>query len=185
MVPSPVKAVLLLFPITPASEAAKALEDATPCAAPPASLYFMQQTVDNACGTVGLLHACLNNAADLPGAADSWIAGFARRTAELGARERALALEADEALDEAHAGAAAQGQSAQPDEVRLHFVCFVQNDGQLWELDGRRPKALARGPSSPETLLRDAVAVIKGFMARAEGDVSFNAIALAPVPDDE
>ena len=102
MVPQPVVAVLLLFPVTKESEAAKESgtlacsgmpkmqfgrvrmhADATAsqrlpchhrlnCSAedkelksqgykPDPSVYFMKQTISNACGTIGALHAIANN----------------------------------------------------------------------------------------------------------------------------
>ena len=54
-----------------------------------------------------------------------------------------------------------------------HFVCFVQYDGALWELDGRKSEPIMHGPSSPESLLHDAVAVIKGFMSRDPDELRF------------
>jgi len=64
MVPQPVKAVLMLFPITPATEAAKAEEEAQLRAsgtAPTPEVWFTKQTISNACGTVAMLHAVANN----------------------------------------------------------------------------------------------------------------------------
>ena len=66
MVPTPVLAVLLLFPISEASEAHKSEEEARILATGDAAqkvaptLWYTKQTVGNACGTVGLTHAALN-----------------------------------------------------------------------------------------------------------------------------
>lgn len=63
MVPTPVLAVLLLFPISDASEAHKDAEKAGILAKADSNskkLYYMKQTVGNACGTVGLTHVALN-----------------------------------------------------------------------------------------------------------------------------
>jgi ubiquitin carboxyl-terminal hydrolase L3 len=57
MVPKPVRAVLLLFPITEETEAVKKAEDSASAGAAPANVWWTRQTVGNACGTVGLLHA--------------------------------------------------------------------------------------------------------------------------------
>lgn len=203
MVPAPVRAVLLLFPISAASEKAKAAEDATAADAP--GVWFMRQTVGNACGTVGLLHAALNNVADLAPAAGGWLDRFATSAVGLDATARAQLLEQDEELDAAHAVHAAGGQSAVPgaaaraprlrrtcalmltcaaaadDDVNLHFVCFVHAHGGLYELDGRRPAPLRRGDSSADTLLADAVAVVQhSYMALSPESTSFSVIALAP-----
>ena len=95
MVPSPVVAVIMLFPVTEKSKAVtqegvlcllSAVHELTNnrflvvkltlalpvdaedgklkadgCKGGPASLYFMKQTISNACGTIGVLHAIGNN----------------------------------------------------------------------------------------------------------------------------
>jgi ubiquitin carboxyl-terminal hydrolase L3 len=63
MVPKPVVGVLMLFPIKPHTEAF-AKEEAQRIEANgqvvSSNVYYMKQTVGNACGTVGLLHAIGN-----------------------------------------------------------------------------------------------------------------------------
>lgn len=149
LVPQPCFAVLLLFPISTASEAFKAAQEAKLAASGQQiseRLVFMTQTISNACGTIGLVHAALNTASLLPPVPNSFVENFgaactgkcapspppslfscrSRRLActyhRRSPAERAALLEADPALDEAHGAAAVLGQSAQPDEVNLHFV---------------------------------------------------------------
>ncbi|KAI4377925.1 hypothetical protein MLD38_015479 [Melastoma candidum] len=57
MVPKPVPAVLFLFPITPQEER---IQQETYMKEPSSNVYFMKQTVGNACGTIALLHALGN-----------------------------------------------------------------------------------------------------------------------------
>ncbi|KAL6985914.1 Ubiquitin carboxyl-terminal hydrolase 3 [Sarracenia purpurea var. burkii] len=59
MVPKPVLAVLFLHPITIQSEEERILQDSVN-KEPNSGVYFMKQTVGNACGTIGLLHAVGN-----------------------------------------------------------------------------------------------------------------------------
>lgn len=63
-VPSPVLAVILLYPLTATSEAERLAELArqpeTDRDAIPADLFYMKQTIGNACGTIAMLH-CLAN----------------------------------------------------------------------------------------------------------------------------
>lgn len=187
MVPQPVLAVLLLFPITEQSEAADA-DEIKKLAARNAELgiskqvYFVRQTVGNACGTIGLLHALLNNAEVLPPAEGSYLARFREKTAAMNPMERAHFLEEDRELEGAHESAASGGDTEAPnrnDPVNLHFVCFVEKEGTLYELDGRKPLPIPHGPSSPSTLLQDAAEVIKGFIARSSDALNFNVIALS------
>lgn len=64
-------------------------------------------------------------------------------------------------------------------QVLLHFVCFSERDGSLYELDGRKFGAINHGPTSPETLLKDTCAVVKEMMA-ATDNIRFTMMALAP-----
>jgi len=62
--------------------------------------------------------------------------------------------------------------------VLLHFVCFLHVAGSLWELDGRKHAAICHGPSSPESVLQDAVRVVRRYIDTT-GSIQFNLMALA------
>ncbi len=51
-------------------------------------------------------------------------------------------------------------------------------EGHLYELDGRKKFPINHGPTSHETLLSDACKVIKMFMDRDPGEISFTIVAL-------
>ena len=66
MVPQPVRAVLLLFPLSKVAEEHRKQEQETidnseSTQTVSENVWFTKQTVPNACGTVGLLHAVFNN----------------------------------------------------------------------------------------------------------------------------
>eukprot|EP00899_Mesostigma_viride_P010425 jgi/Mesvir1/19384/Mv10421-RA.1 len=184
MVTSPVLAVLLLFPVTEKSEEArneeaeriaKGGEQVSP------NVYFVKQTVGNACGTIALIHAVCNNSGHLALDESKFFAKFIAKTGALSPDERAKVLEDDTTLEEAHEAAAVQGDTQAPDsseDVDLHFICFVTVDGGLYELDGRKRQAIYHGPSSPETLLKDSAGVIKQFVERTPDLLTFNVIAM-------
>jgi ubiquitin carboxyl-terminal hydrolase L3 len=91
-------------------------------------VYFLKQTVGNACGTIGLLHAIGNNLSQLELAEGSYLQRFFNSTASMSPLERATFLENDTELEGAHSLAASAGDTAPPDStasVDLHFVCFV------------------------------------------------------------
>jgi ubiquitin carboxyl-terminal hydrolase L3 len=74
MVPQPVLAVLLLFPITKQTEALRReqqqQQQAAACGPQNVeanSVFYMKQTIGNACGTIGLLHSLCNAAAPAGG----------------------------------------------------------------------------------------------------------------------
>lgn len=62
------------------------------------------------------------------------------------------------------------------------FVCpaFVQVNGFLYELDGRKEGPVCHGSSSPQSLLKDACGIVKKFIERDPGEVRFTILALAP-----
>ena len=70
--------------------------------------------------------------------------------------ERSALLAADQNLASAHSSAASTDtQTAVPnleEYVELHFVTFVEWEGQLVELDGRRKGPVSRGPIRKELL---------------------------------
>lgn len=182
-VPSPRLAVMLLYPIT--DKIVSATDGA--CTAPGAGVpYFCKQTISNACGTIALLHAVTNAARHgaLALAPGSFLADFAERTKGMTPVERAAALEADDGLDKAHATFAAQGQTDAPpadEKLNLHFVAFVEEEGVLWELDGRKDGAVAHGPCKSDVLLETACMVIQTkFMAADPTELRFTIMALTP-----
>ncbi|CAM6096381.1 unnamed protein product [Calypogeia fissa] len=185
MVPTPVFAVLLLFPITAESEAAslaqqqKKAEEGFKVSE---KVYFMKQTVGNACGTIGILHAVGNNVSQIDLGEGSFLKKFFKATSTMNPDDRAVYLENATELEGAHSTAASAGDTAPPDlsaSVDLHFICFVCVDGGLYELDGRKSEPIYHGPSKKDSLLKDAVTVIQEFIARNPQSHNFNVIALA------
>lgn len=59
-----------------------------------------------------------------------------------------------------------------------HFVAFVQKDGSLYELDGRKEFPINHGPSSEETFLQDAAEACRKYMNRDPCNVNFTIVAL-------
>merc|ERR1712224_1135171 len=94
--------------------------------------------------------------------------------------ERASALESDDGITRCHGDSALEGQTeARDEEVNLHFIALIQKDGNLYELDGRKPFPINHGHSSPESFLFDAATVCKTFMERDPSLLQFNIVALA------
>lgn len=188
MVPQPTAAVLFLYPIKDNTEehrAAEAARIATEGQHVDPAVYYMKQTVGNACGTIGILHALCNIAGRVPLAEGSYLAGFLAATKDMTPDEIAAYLEADDSMEEQHSSAATSEQSATApppidEAVNTHFVCFTHVGGHLYELDGRKTGPINHGASSEETLLADAARVIKGFFDRDPEETRFTMVALAP-----
>ncbi|KAK4700756.1 ubiquitin carboxyl-terminal hydrolase L3, partial [Phenoliferia sp. Uapishka_3] len=189
-VKQPVKAVLMLFPITAAYEKLRKEEDAKIEAEGGAKgledVLWFPQTIGNACGTFALIHALGNGGADLPlGPGPLQTLFAAARPLPPSARSALLA--SSDSLASAHSSAATEGtQTAAPnlaDEVDLHFVTFVEYGGQLVELDGRRKGPVSRGVIK-KGLLEDTAEVVKKVI-ELTNSIQFNLVTLSPTPAEE
>uniref|UniRef100_A0A8C8K1P1 Ubiquitin carboxyl-terminal hydrolase n=1 Tax=Oncorhynchus tshawytscha TaxID=74940 RepID=A0A8C8K1P1_ONCTS len=140
MVPRPVCAVLLLFPVTEKYESFRLEEEAKIKAqgqdvSP--DVYFMKQTIGNACGTIGLIHAVANNQEHLEFETDSPLKMFLVQSTKLSPENKATFLEKDESIRVTHESSAQEGQTEAPsldEKVDLHFIAFVNVGGHLYEL---------------------------------------------------
>ncbi|XP_071949447.1 ubiquitin carboxyl-terminal hydrolase isozyme L3-like isoform X2 [Antedon mediterranea] len=185
IVPKPVAAVLILFPISKKyedfckEEQTKIKQDGQEVSP---NLMFIKQTIGNACGTIALLHSIANNTEKMQ--LSGFLSNFIEKTKSMTPEERASFLESDEGLCAAHEESAQEGQTeARDEEVNLHFISLVHMDGHLYEMDGRKPNPINHGKSSKETLLEDAAAVCQQFMNRDKAELRFTLIALSKNPD--
>lgn len=178
-VPKPVLAVLFLFPLNPQAEEAEKEQENALKKEPSKKVYFLKQTVGNACGTIGLLHAVGNATSKIKLVDGSFLDRFFKSTASMDPFERAAFIENDGEMEEAHSAAANAGVTEASSDVNEHFICFTCVDGELYELDGRKSQPISHGPSSPDSLLQDAAEVIKGIIERNPNSLKFNVMALS------
>jgi ubiquitin carboxyl-terminal hydrolase L3 len=183
MVPRPALALLMVFPIKEASEAHRAEEKSKiekDGQIVSDSVWYIKQYVGNACGTVGLLHAVLNNTdkPEIELSPGSFLHRFYESTKGMSPEDAGHALEEDDGLETSHEVAAAMGQSEIVEQVNAHFVTFTCIDGNLYELDGRKAFPINHGSTTSETLLEDAIKIVKQFMARDPNEVNFSLVAL-------
>ncbi len=137
-------------------------------------------------GTIGLLHSVLNNRHRIPLAEGKFFLRYFTEGKSEDPEKRAKLLEKSDELEVAHQEVATEAKSDVNHSINdnLHFVAFVEFEGRLWELDGRKEFPIEHGNSSPETLLEDAIKVVKLFMERDPEDVRFNMVALGPTVDE-
>ncbi|KAF2721585.1 cysteine proteinase [Polychaeton citri CBS 116435] len=195
-VPRPALALLLVFPVSNTYEKFRQEEDSGKEAYEGSGsnepVIWYKQTIGNACGLMGLLHAASNGAARQQIQNGSALDDFVRQAIPLRPRERADLLENTEALENAHQAAGAQGDTTAPDandDVDLHYVCFVKDerDRHLWEMDGRRKGPIDRGLLGADGDVLSDAALDKGvrsFLKREQeaggGELRFSLICLAP-----
>jgi len=187
MVPQPVYAVLLLYPITASSEAYN--ESSEPVRAQAESehtlqlsdLFYMKQTVGNACGTIGVIHAVSNTPSATAQLDQSkWLHTFLTSAQPLAADARATLLEQNDDIEAAHQSLATEATSDvnHSSNDNLHFIALVEHNGLLVELDGRRGGPVVHGPVGEQGLLRAAVRVVQQYTEREPGEIRFNMTAL-------
>ncbi|POY74047.1 putative Ubiquitinyl hydrolase 1 [Rhodotorula taiwanensis] len=195
-VKQPVKAVLMLFPVTPEYEKMRKEQDAKVeedgVEGVEDVIYFKQtirvdayflETVANACGTFALLHTLANT--DVP-LKEGPLTELFSQCHDKTPLERAQLLTTANELERVHEETAQGGQTAAPaleDETDLHFVTFVDHNGYLIELDGRRNSPINHGKIEDD-LLNDTVKVVKRIMELTQS-IQFNLVALSPATDDE
>ncbi|KAK2005786.1 ubiquitin carboxyl-terminal hydrolase, family 1 [Colletotrichum eremochloae] len=189
-VPRPALAVLLVFPVSAAYESHRLAEDSLleeyNGKGPKEPVVWFRQTIRNACGLMGLLHAVANGPAREYIQKPSDLNTLIENAVPLDPVARAQLLEKTPALATAHREAASQGATEAPeasDDVDLHYVCFVRGeDGTLWELDGRRKGPLNRGQLDAGEDVLSEKALTWGprkFLEREGADLRFSAVALA------
>lgn len=197
-IPRPAHALLLIFPVSDTYEKFRRDEDG------PKDEYigkgddepvvWYRQTIGNACGLMGLLHAVSNGEAKKHVTKDSELDKFIMQAIPLNPTDRAQLLYDSHAMESATQAAGAEGDTSAPEadaSVDLHYVCFVKaDDGHLWEMDGRRKGPLDRGQLGKEddVLSEEALRLgVRAFLKREEeaggGDLRFSLICLTTSMD--
>ncbi|GCB64759.1 ubiquitin carboxyl-terminal hydrolase isozyme L1 isoform X2 [Scyliorhinus torazame] len=180
MVPSPVCALMLLFPLSQQHESHRERQTSKLSGKGiDSKIYFLRQTISNSCGTIGLINTIANNQDKLDFVEGSILKKFLNETIHLSAEERAKQLEKNEKIRAAHDVTAEEGEcQVHEDGTNFHFITFVGVDGHLYELDGRMPFPIDQGETSNDGLLQDSAKICRQFMERDQGEVRFTAVAL-------
>ena len=188
MIPQPVAAVLMLYPLTETQESAPR-NDVVAKDDMKDKVWFIKQRIGNACGTIGLLHSILNTPDGIRQnfiQPDSWLSQFQHSCPiPLDPISKATILEEDTKIAKYHDEATSSSENATNrgdinDEVETHFIALVCVDNKLYELDGRKDGPILHGETTPTTLLQDSCQVIKQFMARDPDEMRFTITAMAP-----
>ena len=195
MVPHPVSAVVVLFPMTDkVSEKrrefhTKSLEhynSDSSAELSDSSVWYIKQRISNACGTVAILHALMNVPKTIREACirkSSWLHTFMNNCpTSLSPVDKAILLENDTTIETYHEDATHDGQTSRPnldENIDLHFISFVHNNGKLYELDGRVEHGqICHGDTTQQNLLKDACHVVKQLMEADPSEMRFTIIAL-------
>ena len=198
MVPAGVATVILLFP-----SGRKVPYDATkaPASEVMDGSFFLHQVeeLDDACGTIAIVHSLTNNQALLGVASDSVVGTYSASLRSSPPLARGEALAANKEISALHSSFAEQGQTEVPPDGTSsghHFVCFALVAGRVLELDGCKPLPTDYGtpeeilkdeaPHTPHNILYAAAKVIRTHYIEANPDANdFSVIALTTVSSDE
>ncbi|KAJ3293785.1 Ubiquitin carboxyl-terminal hydrolase isozyme L3 [Rhizoclosmatium sp. JEL0117] len=183
-IPRPIKALLLLFPVSACEKGEPIGTQVAPSSDGP---LFIKQTIGNACGTIAILHALANGGSSLDLGSGAMNNLFTK-LAPLSPDDRAKALETDEDLKRIHEQSSLEGQTHAPsaeEDVDLHFIAFVPVGGKVYELDGRKSGPVLHGTCGDdgEAFLTVSANAIQQFIARDPDGNTFTVVALAGQQD--
>ena len=179
MVPQPCLAVIFLFPSSakvPFDETKKGTADT----------FFLRQIkqLDQACGTIAMIHAIANNA-DVIQLRDGSLKKFIESHKNSSAEEVGTALAGDKTMSEMHSSFAQEGQtnSVSADNVDHHFVCFTSVGEHLYEFDGCKTAPTDHGKIGENGFLSTAAKVIKATYLTNPDVMDFAMMSLGPPGD--
>jgi len=185
MIPQPCLAFILLYKITETAEKIRADEEETLKEKPrEENVFWMKQTIGNACGTIAIIHTLSNLSTECGLRPDGKLGAFLAGVEGSSPEEIGKRLEASEEIANLHQNisTSANNQTVAPDADKPlddHFIALVHKNGSIYELDGRKNRPINHGPSCPDTFLMDAAEVCKKFIARDPSATHFAAMALA------
>ncbi|KAI8339638.1 peptidase C12, ubiquitin carboxyl-terminal hydrolase [Chlamydoabsidia padenii] len=143
------------------------------------NVVFFKQTVQQACGMIALLHSLANNSnsEEVKGP----LFDFIEKSRSMSPDERAEWLKESNELRLLHEAAAATlGDHPvallEDGHTDFHYVCFVEVDDHLYELDGRRPLPVNHGKTTD--FVQSSTKVIKQYMDIDPNQHDFSMIAL-------
>jgi len=178
MLPQPVVSLILLYDVNKVQQTADQWGDDKV----PDGLFYVKQTIQNACGTIALLHAMGNNQDTIPIKPGSLMDKYFKDVKGMSPEEAGKLLEGNDDLASSHESSAQEGQTAAPDlstDVFYHFMALVHKDGKLYELDGRKRGPVDHGATSSDSFVRDASKVCRSFMDKNPNCLDFTAVVLA------
>ncbi|PYI20569.1 ubiquitin carbon terminal hydrolase [Aspergillus violaceofuscus CBS 115571] len=201
---SPVYGVIFLFkwireqPPTTSTTSPSKPPSGTYDTSPPETLFFANQTIQNACGTQAILSVILNHddiASPSPPSSSipkidigPELRTFKDFTTGFPPDLLGEALSNSEPIRTAHNAFARSSpfvdetQRPQQDEEGgdvYHFIAYTPVAGRLYELDGLQPHPIGHGDCTPEQFPEKVIEVIQQRIARyPEGETRFNLMAV-------
>lgn len=176
MIPGQVEGILLCYPVKETKDKVDELAKE--------KLYFMRQTIRNACATMALIHLLANRCSDDDFEPGSSIKAFISESKQLEPDVKAIKFETCETIASAHETASVEGQTEAPaasDSVEYHFISIIHYDNVIYEMDGRKGGPINHGPTTKSTFLKDSIHVIRKFIDLDPANPNFSIQAITRV----
>merc|ERR1719421_498887 len=112
------------------------------------------------------------------------IGKFIADVSNLSPEEKGAALADATELHKASEKSAQGGQTAAPAATAKtdhHFICFVEKEGDVYELDGSKKCAINHGSSNGDFLTTATQVIREKFMEQDPENIHFNMMALCQV----
>eukprot|EP01117_Protostelium_nocturnum_P016070 TRINITY_DN6298_c0_g1_i1.p1 TRINITY_DN6298_c0_g1~~TRINITY_DN6298_c0_g1_i1.p1 ORF type:complete len:225 (+),score=63.50 TRINITY_DN6298_c0_g1_i1:146-820(+) len=172
-VSTPVLSVILLFEHKEQDNASGTKEGE--------GLFFVKQIKElgDACGTIALIHVLSNNSSHDVLDENGVLSHFLKECKGKQPKEIGEKLVNYEPIKSLHSATAQHGsQESLKQETRFHYVCFLHQQGKLWEIDGCKESPQVCGSTTEETFFVDAAQYIKESFFSKSGGIEFNMMVL-------
>ncbi|KAJ0165916.1 putative xanthine/uracil permease [Colletotrichum tanaceti] len=151
------------------------------------SLFFAQQTIQNACGTQALLSVVLNKPDEVD--IGEKLSEFRDFTMVLPPEFRGEALSNSDLIREVHNSFAKSSpfvdetQKTGEAEDAFHFIAYTLINGKLYELDGLQPAPISHGACTTDEFPSQVTQVLQDRMLTyASSEIRFNVLAMVRDP---
>ncbi|SBT01695.1 ubiquitin carboxyl-terminal hydrolase, partial [Plasmodium malariae] len=129
------------------------------------NVWFIKQTVPNSCGTIALFHVHCNLKSKFEFDKGSILDNFFDKVKEMTPEKRGQEFQNTKSIELLHHEFCGDLSSAgENNDVDTHFIVFLENDGQLIELDAGN-------------------IIQKVFIEKCQGDNRFSALAVVSSDD--
>ena len=181
MIPSPVAAVIVAFPIKEWHQEFRK-QQIEEQKIDGKEVVFIRERIENGCATLCLLHALLNvqgfliNGGFIEG---SFLDKFQIANMDADSEEMWDYLLNDTEIEKIHQECALEGKSSIENATGSHFITFVEKDGLVYELDGRLPQPIWKGEIEGANLGIKVSSIINEYMQMDPEENKFSMLALA------
>lgn len=144
-------------------------------------LWFMRQTITNACATMAIIHLLANQCSDDDFEPNSSIREFIKDSQKLDPEVKANKFETCNTIATAHESSSVEGQTEAPAasaSVEYHFISLIYHNNYIYEMDGRKKGPIRHEQTSEKTFMKDAMDVVKKFVKLDPANINFSMQAI-------